>query len=223
MNINFKQPCLQGKFAIYDCRDVICANCVRKRRIESLWELAKHALLPEPDFQHIFLQMFEVITKCPICGKASDSIVPSRFHVWDSSEKISLKTQYMKQLRRQKCRFEMRSKGLWFPFSNEEVKSCPFSFCLYRHKSLEYPKVEVTVKSAVNSILTYLIGPGVCTSEPETSRRSLCPCLQKPGFPADYYLGPLIHHKDFNDFDFFNMFVETYGTLYKASLYSNSP
>ena len=221
MTVNCKQPSLQGQFAVYDCRDVICANCVRKRRTESLWEFAKVALLPEPDFKRLFLQMFEIITKCPVCGKSSNSIIPSRFHIWAADDKVKLKIQYKKQLQRQKCRFEMRSRGLWFPFSDIEDKGCPFAFCQYRHKSLDYPKIDITFKSAVFSILAYLIGPGVCTSEPEANRRNLCSCLQKPGFPADYYLGPLIHQRDFNDFDFLNMFVETYSTLYKTSLYSN--
>ena len=63
-------------------------------------------------------------------------------------------------------------------------------------------------------MVTYMIGPGVCTAEAEKSRRDLCSCLGgKNGFNADYYLGPLIHHKIDNDFDFFNMFCLTYESL----------
>ena len=81
---------------------------------------------------------------------------------------------------------------------------------MYRHRILNYQEIDHSPESAVKSMVTYLIGPGVCTAEAEVNRRSLCDCLSNESFNADYYLGPLIHQKIDNDFDFFNMFCLTY-------------
>ena len=109
ITINFNQPQVNGQFAIYDaCRDVLCVNCVRKKRIEALWKLAKLALLPDPDYLEILARMIETLSRCPLCQKYSECVIPSKHHVWDSQEKVKLKTDYKSLLYRRKCRFEMR-------------------------------------------------------------------------------------------------------------------
>ena len=109
ISINFNQPQVNGKFAIYEaCRDVLCVNCVRKKRIETLWKLAKLALLPDSDYCEILSRIIETLSMCPICKKSSECVIPSQHHVWDSQEKIRLKEDYIKHLYRRKCRFEMR-------------------------------------------------------------------------------------------------------------------
>ena len=109
VNVKLTQPHTSGRFAVYKtCRDVVCINCIRKKRVEAMWKLVKEALLPYPDYRHIFIKMITVLSQCMVCHKHSESVIPSKYFIWDKSEKAKIKSAYFKALTRRKCRFEMR-------------------------------------------------------------------------------------------------------------------
>ena len=57
VRISPSQPKPSGQFAVFtNCRDVVCVNCVRKKRLERLWNVSKSVLsMTNPDYQSILI------------------------------------------------------------------------------------------------------------------------------------------------------------------------
>ena len=157
------------------------------------------------------MKTHQKVNNCPVCNRRSSSVIPSKVYYWSNDLKLDLERQYYRNLQRVKCRFEMRSLGLWWPFSNVTEKLCPFSYCAYRHRNSTSRRKDLSPRQQLNPLLPTLLDLVFAQLKLSTIEENYALAwVISDSFIADYYSGPLIGRGKTHDFDFFNMFYKTY-------------